>query len=254
MNIPESHPRYKSLKTREKIVNSYKDGYVAAEGLIAHGRGEAFDYLLGETMDIYSADAIRAAACLLLNAKYPVISVNGNAASLVPDEIIELSKIVNAKIEINLFYRTEQRELSIYNTMIEHGANEILGIDKRNSTKLPEPDSARRVVDKNGIFISDVVLIPLEDGDRTESLIKMGKKVIAIDLNPLSRTSMMADIAIVNNIIRVMPELIKESKYFRNNNKKCNSILNDFDNKKNVAGSIEIIKDNLLKKYNELYR
>ena len=46
--IPSSHPRLKSLLVREKLVNGFLRGLVAAEGLIAHGRGEAFDYLLGE--------------------------------------------------------------------------------------------------------------------------------------------------------------------------------------------------------------
>jgi 4-phosphopantoate--beta-alanine ligase len=57
--------------------------------------------------------------------------------------------------------------------------------------------SDRRMVDPDGIYIADVVLVPLEDGDRTEALVKMGKKVIAIDLNPLSRTSQKASITIV---------------------------------------------------------
>ncbi|WP_415311792.1 hypothetical protein [Candidatus Nitrosocosmicus sp. FF01] len=34
--------------SREKIVEGYKNGLVALEGLIAHGRGECFDYLIGE--------------------------------------------------------------------------------------------------------------------------------------------------------------------------------------------------------------
>ena len=46
--IHNDHPRYESLKLREKIVNAYKNGILAESGMIAHGRGEAFDYLLGE--------------------------------------------------------------------------------------------------------------------------------------------------------------------------------------------------------------
>ncbi len=46
--IPKSHPRAKSLLIREKLVDGFDDGIVAKEGLLAHGRGEAFDYLLGE--------------------------------------------------------------------------------------------------------------------------------------------------------------------------------------------------------------
>jgi len=46
--IPKNHPRYCSLKIREKLVEGFEKGFVALEGLIAHGRGESFDYLLGE--------------------------------------------------------------------------------------------------------------------------------------------------------------------------------------------------------------
>ena len=43
MKIPKSHPRYESLAIREKLVRAWKAGIVVPEGLIAHGRGEAFD-------------------------------------------------------------------------------------------------------------------------------------------------------------------------------------------------------------------
>ena len=47
MALPhKDHPRYKSLLAREKLVEA--SDVVAKQGLIAHGRGEAFDYLLGE--------------------------------------------------------------------------------------------------------------------------------------------------------------------------------------------------------------
>ena len=46
--IPKDHPRYQSLFTREKIIERMHKRIVAEAGLIAHGRGEAFDYLLGE--------------------------------------------------------------------------------------------------------------------------------------------------------------------------------------------------------------
>ena len=44
--IPKDHPRYASLIIREKLVDGFEKGLVAHEGLIAHGRGESFDYLL----------------------------------------------------------------------------------------------------------------------------------------------------------------------------------------------------------------
>ena len=98
MNIPKSHPRFISLSIREKIVKGYNDGLVAKEGLLAHGRGEAFDYLVGEKTTKTARAAINAAASALLSAQNPVISVNGNVASLCPKEIIQLAKIPKPKL------------------------------------------------------------------------------------------------------------------------------------------------------------
>ena len=47
-DIPESHPRRESLLSRQKLVDAASKGMLAESALIAHGRGEAFDYLLGE--------------------------------------------------------------------------------------------------------------------------------------------------------------------------------------------------------------
>ena len=103
MNIPKSHPRYLSLQIREKLVNGFYKNLVAKEGLLAHGRGEAFDYLIGEKTTKSAKSAIKAAALMLNQAQNSVISVNGNFAALCPKEIIQLAKITNSKIEVNLF-------------------------------------------------------------------------------------------------------------------------------------------------------
>ena len=58
--IPKSHPRAESLLIREKLVNGFDNGIVAKEGLLAHGRGEAFDYLLGEKTTNTAKNAIKA--------------------------------------------------------------------------------------------------------------------------------------------------------------------------------------------------
>ena len=111
--IPSSHPRAKSLYIRELLVNGFKNGIVVEEGLIAHGRGETFDYLLGEDTTETARTAIKAACSLLLLAVHPVISVNGNVAALCSKEVVELSNIINADIEVNLFYWSEKREIAI---------------------------------------------------------------------------------------------------------------------------------------------
>jgi hypothetical protein len=48
--------------------------------------------------------------------------------------------------------------------------------------------AARALATRGGTYDADVVTIPLKDADRCEALVAMGKKVIAIDLNPFSRT------------------------------------------------------------------
>jgi len=243
--IPKSHPRAASLHIREKLVQGYRSGLVVEEGLMAHGRGETFDYLIGEKTSKNALKAIKAAAKTLALAKYPVISVNGNFAALCPKEIVNLAKIVGAKIEINLFYVTEKRKRVIANLLRKNGAKKILGLDPRSSRKIPKLDSARRVVDKNGIFSADVVLVPLEDGDRTLAMKKFGKKVITFDLNPLSRTAQSADITIVDNVIRGMKILISVSKKLT---KQKNLKQEKFDNKKNLAQAMLVMKNNLERK------
>jgi 4-phosphopantoate--beta-alanine ligase len=207
--IPKDHPRYQSLSDRHKIIHGMKNLVVAEAGLIAHGRGECFDYILGEITNEIAKKAIRAAVALLLIAKKPVISVNGNTAALVPKELVKLSKITNAPLEINLFYRKEGRIEKIREILEKAGASNILGLDEKNMVEIKELSSNRRKVDAKGIFVADVVFVPLEDGDRTEALKKMNKKVIAVDLNPISRTALWADITIIDNIVRTLPEMIK---------------------------------------------
>ncbi|MBL7001223.1 MAG: phosphopantothenate/pantothenate synthetase [Nitrosopumilus sp.] len=247
--IPKSHPRAKSLLIREKLVNGFDNGLVAKEGLLAQGRGEAFDYLLGEKTGKASKQAIKAAAAQLLLAKMPVISVNGNIAALCPKQIVRLSKQIKAKLEVNLFYANEKRKQAIIKTLKKNGASEILGINPTLSTKLPDIDSARRIVDKNGIFTADVVVVPLEDGDRTLALRKVGKIVITFDLNPLSRTSQTANITIVDNVTRAIDLLIDELKKLSKKNKRIlRKIVIDFDNKKNLAENVIQIKNNLTRR------
>jgi len=238
LKIPKSHPRFVSLNIREKIVSGYNNGLVAKEGLLAHGRGEAFDYLIGEKTLRSARTAINAAAVTLLTAKNSVISVNGNIAALCPKEIIQLAKITKSKIEVNLFYHNEDRKKKIVRRLKNAGAKQVLGTNPRSNRRITGIDSPRRIVDKDGIFAADVVLVPLEDGDRTRALKIAGKTVITFDLNPLSRTAQTADITIVDNVIRGMQLLISACK--KTKTKKVN-----FNNKKTLASAISEIKNNL---------
>lgn len=247
MKIPPGHPRAESLHIREKLIEQCSKGVVTPAGLVAHGRGEAFDYLLGEKTTEPALKAIEAAAAALLLAKKPVVSVNGNVAALVAEDVVKLSHVVGAKIEVNLFYRSSIRERAIRKLLEKVGAEEVLGAGKDASARIPELGSERRRVDPGGIFVADVVLVPLEDGDRTEALVKMGKKVIAVDLNPLSRTAQKASITIVDNIIRALPRLVELAEELRNDKEKCRMILTNFSNKKNLAESIRLINRGLAK-------
>ncbi len=247
--IPKSHPRAKSLLIREKLVDGFDRGLVAKEGLLAQGRGEAFDYLLGEKTGKAAKQAIKVAAAQLLQAQKPVISVNGNIAALCPKQIVRLSKQAKAKLEVNLFYANENRKKAIVKTLRNNGAKEILGTNSRFSTRLSGIESARRIVDKNGIFEADVVVVPLEDGDRTMALRNAGKVVITFDLNPLSRTSQTADITIVDNVTRAIDLLIDECKKLsKKNSKSLKKIILDFDNKKNLTENVIQIKNNLTRR------
>jgi len=247
--IPKSHPRVKSLLIREKLVSGFDKGLVAKEGLLAQGRGEAFDYLLGEKTGKTAKLAIKVAAAQILLAESPVISVNGNIAALCPQEVVKLAKQTGSKIEVNLFYTNEKRKKAIAKTLKNNGAQEVLGVKQSSKTTLLGIDSARRFVDKNGIYSSDVVVVPLEDGDRTLALRKAGKIVITFDLNPLSRTAQTANITIVDNVTRSMNLLIENCRKLSTKNKKTlKKIVADFDNKKNLSNSINEIKNNLTKR------
>ncbi len=237
--IPKNHPRYGSLMTRELTVKGVEKGITSIHGLIAQGRGEAFDYLIGEKTTKSAEQAEKAAAAVLLLAKKPVISVNGNAAALVPKEIIRLSELVNAPLEVNLFHRTEERVNKIIRHLRSLGAKKMF---TKSDGLIPGLSHERGKVDARGILIADVVLVPLEDGDRCKALVNMGKTVIAIDLNPLSRTAQCAAITIVDNITRAIPNISKFAQELKSSKEEmlC-EIVKEFDNKKNLAHAINEI-------------
>jgi 4-phosphopantoate--beta-alanine ligase len=208
--IPESHPRYESLLTRHRIEDGVERGITSPQGLIAQGRGEAFDYLLGEETLPSADEAARAAAAQLLLADHPVVSVNGNVAALVPGEVVELAETTGADIEVNLFNRTEERMAAIADHLREHGAEEVKGLTA--DARIPGLDHERAKVDADGIYDADVVVVPLEDGDRAEALTAMGKTEVVIDLNPMSRSAQAAAIPIVDNIIRAVPNMTAHAR------------------------------------------
>ncbi|MCQ2970284.1 4-phosphopantoate---beta-alanine ligase [Methanobrevibacter gottschalkii] len=241
--IPKSHPRYESLLLRDKMVKASKEGYLADSALIAHGRGEAFDYLIGEKTTYPAKRAMYVAVAALLLSNNPVISVNGNATALAIDEIIEFANAINAKIEINLFYKTNERVKIITKLYEDHGYRNILGGLDDDIEYINDIENNRASASKNGIYTADTILIPLEDGDRAEILKKSGKNILTIDLNPLSRTSKMSDVSIMDNIVRAIPFMTQIANDLKTQDKKILvELVNEFDNEENLKESLEQIK------------
>ncbi len=246
--IPKTHPRYHSLLLRKKISESHKAGVLAESGMIAHGRGEAFDYLLGEKTIPPAKKAIKVAAAQILLAKNPVISVNGNTAALSAREVVELSHKSGAKVEINLFYRTPERVDRIESILRENGSQKVLGTNDEDHLHLKGLKGPRSLVSAEGIHSADVVLVPLEDGDRAEALIANNKIVITIDLNPLSRTARNSTITIVDNLVRALPLLIQEVEKLKGEEHyKLEEMVRNFNNQNNLNDSLKAI----IRNYND---
>ena len=243
-DIPRSHPRYASLVARERVAEGVRRGYTSTQGLIAQGRGECFDYLIGERTTPAALQAIRAAAAMLLLAERPALSVNGNVAALAAEEMVALAAALKIPLEVNLFHRSEERVKKIADLLREKGAAQVLG--ERPDAAVPGLDHARALATRGGIYDADVVLIPLEDGDRCEALVAMGKKVIAIDLNPLSRTARKATVSIVDNIVRAVPLLTEEVRQLSGTPRaELEEMVGDYDNHRVLREVVEEIKEHL---------
>ena len=117
----------------------------------------------------------------------------------------------------------------------DHGYKDILGSLDDDIEYLNEIKNNRSSASKTGIYTADTILIPLEDGDRAEILKKSGKNIITIDLNPLSRTSKMSDVSIMDNIVRAIPFMTKIAEDLKAQDKKfLMDIVNEFDNEENL--------------------
>lgn len=237
--ITKDHPRYNSLMLRNKIADGVSQGLVHPTGLIAQGRGEAFDYLIGEITQPFAVAAAQTAAAYLSYAKQPVLSINGNTAILVPDDITSLAREIGACIEVNLFHRSIERIERIISHLEAHGGKNILGLDA--NARIPGLSHDRALCSRNGIYAGDVILVPLEDGDRCEALKKMGKTVLTVDLNPLSRTSRTADVTIVDNITRAMPAVRKAYATLD----KPREIITSWNNARNLQVALDTIAERL---------
>lgn len=237
--IPEDHPRYRSLVARERIAEGARAGIVAFEGLSAHGRGEAFDYLLGETTTASARRAEETAAALLMRADRPVISVNGNTAALAAEAIADLQRASGALVEVNLFHRTEERIAAITSLLEAAGVDVLQG----EAERLLPLSHDRALCLREGIFSADVVLVPLEDGDRCQALVAMNKTVIAIDLNPLSRTARTATLTVVDELTRALPAITAGCAAI--NEKRADHLIASHDNRRLLKEALEAMQERL---------
>jgi 4-phosphopantoate--beta-alanine ligase len=243
-DVPESHPRYGSLRRREALAEGLDDGLVAREGLVAHGRGEAFDYLLGEETIPPAREAARAGAAHLLAAERPVISVNGNTAVLAADGVAELAEAVGARVEVNLFHRTLERVRGLSRRLEQAGVEDVLGADPDD--RIPGLEHDRGLVASQGIGGADVVVVPLEDGDRTRALREAGKAVVAVDLNPLSRTARDASVTVVDEVTRALPAVAEAAQELRGEEPGAlQEVREGYDHRANLEAVLDHIRERL---------
>ncbi len=228
---------------REKLVAAAREGLVAWEGLVAHGRGEAFDYLLGERTLPEAKVAAQAAAAHLLRAQRPVLSVNGNVAILAADEVGELAKVTGARVEVNVFHRTKARVDALVARLEERGIPEVLGRDPDAS--LPGLEPPRALCSREGLYGGDVVLVPLEDGDRAEALVGMRKTVLSIDLNPLSRTSRAATVAIADEVVRALRIMVAFAREVKGRPEEVEAAQRAYEKQANLRGVLGAIRKHL---------
>ncbi len=249
-DIPKSHPRYASLVARERVALGVAEGYTSTQGLIAQGRGECFDYLIGEMTMPSAREAIQAASALLLVAENPALSVNGNVAALASEEMVALAAALNVPLEVNLFHRSEERVKKIADLLRQKGAKEVLG--EHPDATVPGLQHARALATRGGIYDADVVLIPLEDGDRCEALVAMGKKVIAIDLNPLSRTARKATVSIVDNILRAVPAITDQVRQLSDRPRDdLMRLVAEYDNAKVLRQAVQEMQEHLNRQFRD---
>jgi len=111
----------------------------------------------------------------------------------------------------------------------------------RNQTaRLPGIASDRTLCEREGVFSADIVLVPLEDGDRSEALVRAGKKVIVVDLNPLSRSSRAATVAVVDEVTRAIPNMTKAVPGLKRASER-ERVLAAFDNAANLAKAVRFM-------------
>jgi 4-phosphopantoate--beta-alanine ligase len=154
--------------------------------------------------------------------------------------VAELAAAIPAKVEVNLFHRTPKRISGLVGLMVAAGVD---ALGNELDFQIPGLSSKRGRCCSAGIGGADVVLVPLEDGDRCQALVEMGKRVITIDLNPLSRTARTAHITIVDEVGRALPRLVAAVLDCKTDRGGIDGA--PFNNKTNLKETMDIIKTNI---------
>ncbi len=198
---------------------------------------------MGETSVPEALEAERAGAAHLLTAQSAAISVNGNVAVLAADQVKRLAAATGAVVEVNLFHRTDERIRKIVDFLHSAGLRSVLGTDPDAS--IPGLEHPRALSCRKGIYGADVVLVPLEDGDRAAALARMEKVVIAVDLNPLSRTSQAATIAVVDDVARALENMARFAEEMKEKPEVIQRAKSRYEKDANMGGIMGRMRDNL---------
>jgi len=173
-------------------------------------------------------------------AKHPVVCVNGNVVALAAKEAARLAEAAQARVEVNIFHRTPERLARLVDAMQQAGASGVLG--SKPDARIEGLASDRALCTREGIGQADLVLVPLEDGDRCEALVAAGKVVVTIELNPLTRTAGTAHITIVDELTRALPRLTEAVQRLRGTEgarEDLESVVEKWDNLANLRSARE---------------
>jgi 4-phosphopantoate--beta-alanine ligase len=83
--------------------------------------------------------------------------------------------------------------------------------------------------------------VPLEDGDRCQALRNMGKTVIVVDLNPLSRTAKSASVSITDNVRRAIPLVTRHVMALQKDRTEAARVVTAFDPTLNLRETLDFI-------------
>ena len=123
------------------------------------------------------------------------------------------------------------------------GMDEVLG--REPECRIPGLNHDRALCTRT-LYDCDVIVVPIEDGDRAEALVSMGKVVISIDLNPLSRTSCKATVPISDEMTRALENIIQYISELRGDDEAILKVINEYSSLSNRRETVRYICDSLM--------